>query len=172
MTTMTMQVRTVVAALAAVAVVGCSGNAGGSGGTAQNAAGAATTANAGAAPGSFDVCTLLPAATVASITGQAPTESTAKGIGDRHACEYGGTITASVVVVRPGGAADFASTAGSGDTPVSGLGDRAFYNPSVGVVALFGDTEVQAHLEQPGSLTPDQVSAMEQAMVKALQPKL
>jgi len=155
------------AALAAFAVSGCSGT-GGSANTAQGASGAAKAD----ASGTLDVCALLPVATVASITGESLTGSTSNGIGGRHACEYGANTGASVVVVRPGGAADYSQTAGSGDTPVSGLGDKAFYNPSVGIVALFGDTEVQAHMEQPGALTQDQISAMEQAMVKALQPKL
>jgi hypothetical protein len=152
----------IAATLTGFAVSSCSGNSGGSAGTA-NGAGASTT---------FDVCALLPVATVASITGQAITGSTSNIISGRHACEYGANIAVSVVVVRPGGATDYAQTAGPGDTPVSGLGDKAFYNSNVGVVALFGDTEVQAHLAQPGALTDSQISAMEQAMVKALQPKL
>ncbi len=160
-TTSRVRVGAIAAALAAFAVSGCSGSAGGS----------ATSAKPDAS-GSLDVCALLPVTTVASITGESLTGSTSNGIGGRHACEYGANTLASVVVVRPGGAADYAQTAGSGDTPVSGLGDKAFYNPSVGIVALFGDTEVQAHMEQPGALTQDQISAMEQAMVKALQPKL
>ncbi|HEY6359322.1 MAG TPA: hypothetical protein VIX35_13860, partial [Vicinamibacterales bacterium] len=158
------------AALAAFAVSGCSGSTGGSGNTAQGASSAAT-AKADAS-GALDVCALLPVTTVASITGESLTGSTSSGISGRHACEYGANTSASVVVVRPGGAADYAQTAGAGDTPVSGLGDKAFYNPSVGIVALFGDTEVQAHMGPFGALTQDQISAMEQSMVKALQPKL
>jgi hypothetical protein len=169
-TTTRVRVGAIAAALAALAVSGCSGSAGGSANTAQGANGAAT-AKADAS-GALDVCALLPVTTVASITGESLTGSTSNGISGRHACEYGANTAASIVVVRPGGAADYAQTAGSGDTPVSGLGDKAFYNPNVGVVALFGDTEVQAHLEPFGALTPDQISAMEQSMVKALQPKL
>jgi hypothetical protein len=169
-TTSRVRVGAMAAVLAAFAVSRCSG-AGGSANTAQGANSAATAAQADAA-GTLDVCALLPVATVASITGQSLTGSTPNGIGGRHVCEYGANTLASVVVVRPGGAADYSQTAGSGDTPVSGLGDKAFYSPSVGIVALFGDTEVQAHMEQPGALTQDQISAMEQAMVKALQSKL
>jgi hypothetical protein len=169
-TTSRVAVGAMVTAFAAFAVSGCSGSTGGSANSTQGANGAAT-AKADAS-GGLDVCALLPVTAVASITGQSLTGSTSNGIGGRHACEYGANIAASVVVVRPGGAADYSQTAGSGDTPVSGLGDKAFYNPSVGIVALFGDTEVQAHMEQPGALTQDQISAMEQAMVKALEPKL
>jgi hypothetical protein len=166
MTTMArVRVGIVAAALAAFVAAGCSDSTGGS---ANNAA---TTAKADAS-GTLDVCALLPVATVASITGRSLTGSTSNGISGRHACEYGANTAVSVVVVRPGGATDYAQTAGSGDTPVSGLGDKAFYNTSVGVVALFGDTEVQAHVEPSGALTPDQISTMEQALVKALQPKL
>src|SRR5580704_4803794 len=154
-------VGTIAVALTAFALSGCSGSTGGSASTAKTDASA-----------TVDVCALLPVATVANITGQTLTGSTSNGISGRHACEYGANTAVSVVVVRPGGAADYAQTAGSGDTPVSGLGDKAFYNSSVGVVALFGDTEVQAHIDQAGALTADQISAMEQAMVKALQPKL
>jgi hypothetical protein len=164
-TTSRVKAGTIAAALTAFAISGCSNSTGGS------ANGAATTAKADAS-GTLDVCALLPVATVASITRQALTGSTSNGIGGRHACEYGANTAASVVVVRPGGAADYAQTAGSGDTPVSGLGDKAFYNSSVGVVALFGDTEVQAHVEPSGALTPDQISAIDQALVKALQLKL
>jgi len=152
---------TIAVAFTAFALSGCSGSTGGSSSTAK-----------ADASGTLDVCALLPVATVASITGQKLTGSTSNGIGGRHACEYGANSAVSVVVVRPGGAADYAQTAGSGDTPVSGVGDKAFFNSSVGVVALFGDTEVQAHIDPSGALTPDQISAMEQAMVKALQPKL
>jgi len=159
-TTSRVTVGTIAAALTVLALSGCSGSTGGS-----------STAKADAS-GPLDVCALLPVATVANITGQVLTGSTSNGIGGRHACEYGASTAVSVVVVRPGGAADYAQTAASADTPVSGLGDKAFFNPSVGVVALFGDTEVQAHIDPSGALTPDQISGMEQAMVKALQPKL
>jgi hypothetical protein len=160
-TTSRVTVGTIAVALTVLALSGCSGSTGGS----------ASSTKADAS-GPLDVCALLPLATVASITGQTLTGSTSNGIGGRHACEYGANTAVSVVVVRPGGATDYAQTAGSGDTPVSGLGDKAFFNSSVGVVALFGDTEVQAHIGQSGALTPDQISTMEQAMVKALQPKL
>jgi hypothetical protein len=160
-TTSRVTVGTIAVALTVLALSGCSGSTGGS----------ASTAKADAS-GPLDVCALLPVATVATITGQTLTGSTSNGIGGRHACEYGANTAVSVIVVRPGGATDYAQTAGSGDTPVSGLGDKAFFNSSVGVVALFGDTEVQAHIDQSGALTPDQISTMEQAMVKALQPKL
>jgi hypothetical protein len=160
-TTSRVTVGTFAVALTVFALSGCSGNTDGSAGTAK-----------ADASGTLDVCALLPVATVASITGQVLTGSTSNGISGRHACEYGANTAVSVVVVRPGGAADYAQTAGSGDTPVSGLGDKAFYNSSVGVVALFGDTEVQAHIDPSGKLTQDQISSMEQAMVKALQPKL
>ncbi|HEY6358805.1 MAG TPA: hypothetical protein VIX35_11205, partial [Vicinamibacterales bacterium] len=123
-TTSQVRVGAMAAALTAFAVSGCSGT-GGSASTAQGANGAAM-AKADVS-GALDVCDLLPVATVASITGQSLTGSTSNGIGGRHACEYGANTVASVVVVRPGGAADYAQTAGSGDMPVSGLGDKAFY---------------------------------------------
>lgn len=161
-TTARVRVGMIATALTAFAVAGCSNSTGGSANGAAKAD----------ASGTLDVCALLPVATVASITGQSLTGSTSNGIGGRHACEYGAKTAVSVVVVRPGGATDYAQTAGSGDTPVSGLGDKAFYNSGVGVVALFGDTEVQAHVEPSGTLTADRISAVEQALVKALQSKL
>ncbi|HEY2793347.1 MAG TPA: hypothetical protein VGJ28_13365 [Micromonosporaceae bacterium] len=171
---------TVGAALMALAVAGCSSSGGSapstSGGQAKAAAGGGGGGGGGkgAADGlghPVNVCSLLPVATVAQVTGEPLTvakEDDTVAI-KLYTCDYtstDGTTGLDISVLALDAAAGFQGTLdanGSGAKPISGLGDKAF-SAITGVEALYGNVSITV-----SDLQSD--SASEQ-LIKMLQPKL
>jgi len=56
-------------------------------------------------------------------------------------------------------------------TAVAGLGDKAFYDKSIGIIAVFGDTAIDAFVP-PGKMSDAQLLEMEKSLVLAMQSKL
>jgi hypothetical protein len=120
-----------------------------------------------------NVCTLLPVATVASITGDPLTVATEQDTlsTKTYVCNYassdgtfGVLITVAAMDAAIGYDADLSST--SQVTPakqISGLGDKAFSGP-LGLEALFGNVSI--------SVTNASSDAVAETLIRTLQPKL
>ena len=120
-----------------------------------------------------NVCTLLPVATVASITSEPLTVATEQDTPSTktYVCDYtssDGTfavlITVAAMAAAIGYDADLSST--SQVTPakqISGLGDKAFSGP-LGLEALFGNVSIT--VSNPSS------DAAAETIIRTLQPKL
>jgi hypothetical protein len=122
-----------------------------------------------------DVCALLPVSTVNGLLHQTLSGVRPDVSEEAHSygCSYGSGAHVSVSVIRPGGAAAFARTSGQYPKAVAvpGLGDKAIYDKSVGVIALFGDTVIDAFMPA-GQMSDEQLSAAEKALITALHGKL
>lgn len=120
-----------------------------------------------------NVCTLLPAATVASITGEPITQAVEDDTMAYkiYACDYtsaAGTSGLTVSVLALDAAAGYdgdlqANQQVKGAKQISGLGDKAFSGP-LGVVALFGNVSI--------SVTGLQSDDAAETLIRTLQPKL
>lgn len=168
-------------------VAACSSAATGSQAAAQGSAGssAAGATAAGQAQGggagsvsdgighAVNVCSLLPAATVASITGEPITVATEQDTLSykTYVCDYtsaDGTsgLTVTVLAMDASAGYDAELSATNQVTPakqISGLGDKAFSGP-LGLEALFGNVSI--------SVTNLQSDDAAEALIRALQPKL
>lgn len=120
-----------------------------------------------------NLCSLLPPATVASITGEPITqaqEQDTPGVKD-YLCNYTSTDGATgltVNVLAQDAAIGFAANKQAAETVVkghdiSGLGDKAYSNVS-GLQALFGNVMITVSNLQSDSAA--------EALIRALQPKL
>ena len=118
-----------------------------------------------------NVCSLLPVATVASITGEPLTVATEDGTlaAKAYVCDYtsaDGTSELRVTVEAMGASAGYDSAlqaAGAGAKQISGLGDKA--NSSIlGLDALFGSVSITV------SNPPSDAAA--ETIIRTLQPKL
>jgi hypothetical protein len=170
------------AALAVVAIAGglvtaCGGSSGNPATSSQPAGGGSGTTSSGGGGSINDgighpvsVCTLLPAATAASMSGLPITVATE---GDTpsykiYSCDYtsaDGTQGFDVDVLGLDAAAGYGADLGASPSsqPVSGLGDKAFETGN-GVQALFGNVDYKvANLAN---------ASASEAMIKYLQPKV
>jgi hypothetical protein len=128
-----------------------------------------------------DVCTALPLAKVDGIIHQNLTGTRADVSEEAHSygCSYGSDAHVSVSVIRPGGSQAAAhtmsrfphATAVAVAVAVAGLGDKAFYDKSIGIIAVFGDTAIDAFVP-PGKMSDAQLLEMEKSLVLAMQSKL
>jgi hypothetical protein len=122
-----------------------------------------------------DVCTALPVATVNELIHQNLTGVRADVSEEAHSygCAYGAGGLVSVSVIRPGGGAAFSRTSSRypNATTVAGLGDKAVYDKSLGTIALFGDTVIDAFVPK-GNMSDAQISAIEKSLILALHSKL
>jgi hypothetical protein len=122
-----------------------------------------------------DVCIALPIATVNQLVHQTLAGVRADVSQEAHSfgCAYGNSGLVSVSVIRPGGAAAFARTSSRypNATVVSGLGDKAVYDKSMGTIALFGDVVIDAFVPR-GTMSDTQVLAAEKSLILALRNKL
>jgi len=122
-----------------------------------------------------DVCTALPLAKVNGIIHQNLTGTRADVSEEAHSygCSYGSDAHVSVSVIRPGGSQAAARTLSRFPhaTAVAGLGDKAFYDKSIGIIAVFGDTAIDAFVP-PGKMSDAQLLEMEKSLVLAMQSKL
>jgi len=154
----------------------------GSSGGSQPASGGSGSSGSGSSNSVLDgighpvnICTLLPVATVASVSGEPITvaqEQDTAGL-KIYACNYtsaDGTSGVTVSVLGMDAAAGFQgsidankSVPGAQYTPISGLGDKAFSSIS-GVEALFGNVSI--------SVTDLQSNAASETLIRDLQPKL
>jgi hypothetical protein len=168
-------------AIAGILLTGCgSGAAASGGGSSQPASGGSGSGGSGtSAGGSIDdgighpvnVCSLLPVATVASVSGESLTvakedDTTSYKI---YSCDYNsadGTSGLSVSVLALDAAAGYAASvqaAGTGGKTITGLGDKAFTS-ILGVQALFGNVSITV-----SNLESDDAS---ETLIRDLQPKL
>jgi len=181
--------RCVATMLLVVFAAACGGGAGGSSAGAQGSTGAVV---AGAtAPGqaqgqqggagsvndglghTVNVCTLLPVATVASITGEPLTVATEQDTlpTKTYVCNYtssDGTyavlITVAAMDAAIGYDADLSATSQvTTAKQISGLGDKAFSGP-LGLEALFGNVSI--------TVSNLQSDAAAETLIRTLQPKL
>ena len=118
-----------------------------------------------------NVCTLLPVATVASITGEPLTVATEADMlaVKQYVCNYtsaDGTSELTVMVEAMDAALGYdagVQAAGTSDKQISGLGDKA--NSSLlGLDALFGNVRI--------TVTNLQSDAAAETLIRTLQPKL
>jgi hypothetical protein len=164
-------------ALVAMSMTACSSS-GGSSPAAAAAKGKPAAAGGGGGTGVTDglghpvnVCSLLPAATVAQVTGEPITVATEQDTPSvkLYSCSYTSANGASgldVSVLAMYAAAGYEGTLnanGSGAKQISGLGDKAF-SAITGLTALYGNVSINV-----SNLQSD--SAAEQ-LIKTLQPKL
>ena len=141
-------------------------------GQAQGQQGGAGSVNDGLGH-TVNVCTLLPVATVASITGEPLTVATEQDTlpTKTYVCDYtssDGTyavlITVAAMAAAIGYDADLSSTSQvTTAKQISGLGDKAFSGP-LGLEALFGNVSI--------SVSNLQSDAAAETLIRALQPKL
>jgi hypothetical protein len=120
-----------------------------------------------------NICTLLPVATVASITGEPLTVATEQDTLSykTYACNYtsaDGTSGVLVTVLAMDAAAGYDATLSATNQVVaakqiSGLGDKAFSGP-LGLEALFGNVSI--------SVTNLQSDDAAETLIRTLQPKL
>jgi hypothetical protein len=97
--------------------------------------------------GAINVCGLVTAAEVASITGLtlgAGTETDNTAL-HHYTCTYGAGHEIQIQVTVPGGAAAYSSVESIQFTAVSGVGDKAGYSASQGLTVLYGDALVQVN---------------------------
>ena len=175
------------ALLLVMVAAACSSGAAGSSAGAQGSPGAlvAGATAQGQAPGggagsvndglghTVNVCTLLPVATVASITGEPLTVATEQDTlpTKTYVCDYtssdgtfGVLITVAAMAAAIGYDADLSSTSQvTTAKQISGLGDKAFSGP-LGLEALFGNVSI--------SVSNLQSDAAAETLIRALQPKL
>jgi hypothetical protein len=171
-------------ALGATLLAGCGGvttSAGGSqpasGGSSSNSGGSS---NSGSSAGGtsiedgighpVNVCSLLPASTAASLSGEPITVAQEQDTPSYKlwVCNYtsadgttGFTISVLALDAAPGYDADL--TANGTVQPVSGLGDKAFTG-TTGTEALFGNYSIDVSNLQSSSAS--------EALIRALQPKI
>jgi hypothetical protein len=120
-----------------------------------------------------NICTLLPATTVASVTGEPITVATEQDTLSykTYTCNYtsaDGTsgVTVSVLAMDAAAGYDAELSATNQVTPakqISGLGDKAFSGP-LGLEALFGNVSI--------SVTNLQSDDAAETLIRTLQPKL
>jgi hypothetical protein len=118
-----------------------------------------------------NICSLLPVATVASVTGEPLTVAQEQDTVSYkiYACNYtsaDGTSGCTVSVLALDAVAGYGGSvdaAGSGGKPISGLGDKAFTS-ILGVEALFGNVSITV-----SDLQSDDAAV---TLIKDLQPKL
>ncbi len=120
-----------------------------------------------------NVCTLLPVATVASITGEPLTVATEQDTlsTKTYVCDYtssDGTFAVLITVAGMAAAigydADLSSTSQvTSAKQISGLGDKAFSGP-LGLEALFGNVSI--------TVSNLQSDAAAETLIRTLQPKL
>ena len=141
-------------------------------GQAQGQQGGAGSVNDGLGH-TVNVCTLLPVATVASITGEPLTVATEQDTlpTKTYVCDYtssdgtfGVLITEAAMAAAIGYDADLSATNQvTTAKQISGLGDKAFSGP-LGLEALFGNVSI--------SVSNLQSDAAAETLIRALQPKL
>jgi len=141
-------------------------------GQAQGQQGGAGSVNDGLGH-TVNVCTLLPVATVASITGEPLTVATEQDTlpTKTYVCDYtssDGTyavlITVAAMAAAIGYDADLSSTSQvTTAKQISGLGDKAFSGP-LGLEALFGNVSI--------TVSNLQSDAAAGTLIRTLQPKL
>lgn len=174
-------------ALAAAVLAGCGSSGGGSPTTGSavsqpgsgnsgsgNSGGGGTSVNDGIGH-PVSVCTLLPAATAASISGEAITVAQEQDTPSYKiwVCNYtnaagtgGFTISVLAMDASVGFSADIqanSSVSGAQYQPITGLGDKAFSSIS-GVEALFGNVSI--------SVSNLASTTASETLIKDLQPKL
>ena len=118
-----------------------------------------------------NVCSLLPVATVASVTGEPISVAKENDTPSYkiYDCDYsnsGGTSGLSVSVLAMDAAPGYQGAlqaAGGGAKQISGLGDKAF-SAITGVQALFGNVDITV-----SNLQSDQAA---ETLIRTLQPKL
>jgi hypothetical protein len=118
-----------------------------------------------------NVCSVLPVATVASVTGEPLTQAEEQDTTSYkiYMCNYtsaDGTSGVTVSVLALDAAVGYDASvqaAGAGGKPISGLGDKAFTS-ILGVEALFGNVSI--------SVSNLQSDAAAETLIKDLQPKL
>jgi hypothetical protein len=120
-----------------------------------------------------NICTLLPVATVASVTGEPLTVATEQDTLSykTYACNYtsaDGTSGVLVTVLAMDAAVGYDATLSATNqvvaaTQISGLGDKAFSGP-LGQEALFGNVSI--------SVTNLPSDAAAETLIRTLQPKL
>ena len=122
-----------------------------------------------------DVCAALPLAKVNSIIHQNLTGVRPDVSEEAHSygCSSGSEAHVSVSVVRPGGSEALVRTLSRFPqaTAVAGLGDKAFYTKTIGVIAVFGDTAIDAFVPR-AQLTNAQLLEIERSLVLAIHDKL
>ena len=141
-------------------------------GQAQGQQGGAGSVNDGLGH-TVNVCTLLPVATVASITGEPLTVATEQDTlpTKTYVCDYtssdgtfGVLITVAAMAAAIGYDLDLAGTNQvTTAKQISGLGDKAFSGP-LGLEALFGNVSI--------SVTYASSDAVAETLIRTLQPKL
>jgi hypothetical protein len=149
-------------AVAGILISACGSTAaatGGGGGGSQAASGSSASGNSGSTTSvndgigdAINVCSLIPAATAASASGEPITVATEDDTLSYkiYSCDYtsaDGTMGFDIDVLALDAVAGYTAdvqdhqTAGSPVTPISGLGDKAF-STSDGVEALFGNVSI------------------------------
>ena len=141
-------------------------------GQAQGQQGGAGSVNDGLGH-TVNVCTLLPVATVASITGEPLTVATEQDTlpTKTYVCDYtssdgtfGVLITVAAMAAAIGYDADLSATNQvTTAKQISGLGDKAFSGP-LGLEALFGNVSI--------TVSNLQSDAAAETLIRTLQPKL
>jgi len=165
------------AAIATTLLAGCGSSAGGSattggGGTqpqSGNSGGGGTSTTDGIGH-PVNVCSLLPAATVASVTGEPLTVAQEQDTASYKlwTCDYtsaDGTsgLTISVLALDAAPGYDAALQADTNAKQITGLGDKAF-SGVLGLQALFGNVSI--------SVSDVQSDAAAETLIRDLQPKL
>ena len=153
---------------------------GGSGGSQPASGGSGSGGSGGSGSGGtvadgighpVNICSLLPVATVASVTAEPLTVAQEQDTVSYkiYACNYtsaDGTTGCIVSVLALDAAAGYSGSvdaAGSGGKPISGLGDKAFTS-ILGVEALFGNVSI--------TVSNLQSDAAAETLIRDLQPKL
>lgn len=149
-----------------------SGGSGSSGGGSQPASGGSGGGGINDGLGHpVNVCSLLPVATVASVSGEPITVATEQDtisykIYDCNYTSADGTSGLDVSVLAMDAVAGYGGSvdaAGAGGKPISGLGDKAF-SSVLGLQALFGNVSITV-----SNLASD---AAAETLIRDLQPKL
>jgi hypothetical protein len=147
-----------------------SGSQGGAGTTQQGSGSGGTSISDGIGH-PVNVCQLLPAATVASVSGEPITKADEQDTPSYkiYMCDYtsadgtsGLTVSVLALDAAPGYDGSL-QAAGSGAKPISGLGDKAFTS-ILGLQALFGNVSI--------TVSDLQSDAAAETLIKDLQPKL
>jgi hypothetical protein len=152
---------------------------GGSGSSGSGSSGSSGSSSGSSSGGSVEdgighpvnICSLLPVATVASVTGEPLTVAQEQDTVSYkiYACNYtsaDGTSGCTVSVLALDAVAGYGGSvdaAGSGGKPISGVGDKAFTS-ILGVEALFGNVSITV-----SDLQSDDAAV---TLIKDLQPKL
>jgi hypothetical protein len=148
---------------------------GGSGSSGSGSSGSSGSSSGGSVEDGIghpvNICSLLPVATVASVTGEPLTVAQEQDTVSYkiYACNYtsaDGTSGCTVSVLALDAVAGYGGSvdaAGSGGKPISGVGDKAFTS-ILGVEALFGNVSITV-----SDLQSDDAAV---TLIKDLQPKL